>query len=153
MRKRIALFYFLQVFCFTHYAHALQVNPIHSDQKLIFDAINYYRLEHGLSSLKLNETVSKEARKHSRDMATKQVAFGHTGFKKRANSIFKRFDQPQAIAENVAYIDGNIKNIVTLWLNSRGHKKNIEGRYNLTGIGIAYDKNGVAFVTQIFLNA
>ncbi len=153
MRKTIALFYFLQVFFFTHYAHALQVNPVASDQKLIFDAINHYRLEHGLSSLKLNEAVSKEARKHSHEMATKKVAFGHAGFKQRANSIFKRFDQPKAIAENVAYIDGNIKNIVNLWLNSRGHRTNIEGRYNLTGIGVAYDKNGVAFVTQIFLNA
>jgi len=36
------------------------------------------------------------------------------------------------------------------WLNSPGHKKNIEGNFTLTGIGYARDHKGNIYFTQIF---
>jgi uncharacterized protein YkwD len=41
--------------------------------------------------------------------------------------------------------------VVDGWLHSPGHKKNIEGDYNFTGIGVSKDKNGRIYYTQIFL--
>ena len=41
--------------------------------------------------------------------------------------------------------------VVNMWLNSPGHKRNIEGNFTLTGIGIAEADNGYLYFTQIFL--
>lgn len=152
MKNVIALFYFLSIFFLSQHAFSLEASPFSLDQKIILNDVNQYRLKQGLAPLRLNVFISNEATKHSRAMAEKNTPFGHHGFKSRAYSIFSKLKHSHAIAENVAYIDGNIKNITKLWLSSRGHRKNIEGRYHLTGIGVAYDKNGRAFVTQIFLS-
>jgi uncharacterized protein YkwD len=56
-----------------------------------------------------------------------------------------------ASAENVAYGQLSAKAVVDGWLKSAPHKKNIEGNYNLTGIGLAKDRKGVIYFTQIFL--
>ncbi|MGA1825447.1 MAG: CAP domain-containing protein [bacterium] len=41
--------------------------------------------------------------------------------------------------------------VVERWLNSPGHKKNIEGNYNLTGIGVVQANNLTYYFTQIFV--
>ena len=46
----------------------------------------------------------------------------------------------------------NAKQVVNMWLNSDGHRKNIEGNYNLTGIGVVKGKDGALYFTQIFVN-
>lgn len=120
-------------------------------QNAIFEDINAYRSAHGLQQLKLNPFICEVASNHSSDMAKNITAFGHSGFNKRIKRIFDHFNQPRSIAENVACTDSNPKQVVNLWLNSSGHRKNIEGNYNMTGIGIATDENGRVFVTQIFL--
>ncbi len=43
--------------------------------------------------------------------------------------------------------------MVEQWLTSPGHKRNIVGNYNITGIGIARDKQGKLYYTQIFLRS
>jgi len=40
---------------------------------------------------------------------------------------------------------------VNSWLNSSGHKKNIEGNYSHTGVGIAKNQYGTLYFTQIFV--
>jgi uncharacterized protein YkwD len=42
------------------------------------------------------------------------------------------------------------REVVDGWLKSPGHKRNIEGDFTLTGIGIASDKQGNIYFTQIF---
>jgi len=37
------------------------------------------------------------------------------------------------------------------WLESRAHRENIDGSYNLTGIGVARNAAGEVFFTQIFV--
>lgn len=118
---------------------------------VIFEDINAYRSAHGLHQLKLNHYICEVATKHSVDMAKNIAPLGHAGFNKRIKIIFDHFNQPRSIAENVAFTDSNPKQVVNLWLNSSGHRKNIEGNYNITGIGIAHGENGRVFVTQIFL--
>ena len=113
--------------------------------------VNQYRQQHGLKKLTLKSAISSQAEKHSLEMAKHQVPFGHTGFMARVKAIYRHTDKPQGAAENVAYNykDGHI--VVKNWLKSPHHLANIRGHYNYTGIGIARDKNGKLYFTQIFL--
>jgi uncharacterized protein YkwD len=51
----------------------------------------------------------------------------------------------------VAYYKSDAKKLVDAWIASRGHRQNILGNYNLTGIGIAHNKKGWGYYTQIFI--
>lgn len=117
----------------------------------VLQYVNEYRKRQGLSSLKPLLAASKQANEHSKDMALRKTGFGHQGFEQRMQNIKQSFGWITASAENVAYGQLTAKEVVKGWLNSPGHKKNIEGNYTDTGIGIYADKNGVLFFTQIFL--
>jgi uncharacterized protein YkwD len=56
-----------------------------------------------------------------------------------------------ASAENVAYGQLSAQAVVKGWINSAPHRKNMEGNYTLTGIGLYKDRKGVIYFTQIFL--
>jgi uncharacterized protein YkwD len=43
------------------------------------------------------------------------------------------------------------REVVDGWLNSPGHRRNIEGDFRLTGIGIAKRSDGMVYFTQIFI--
>ena len=121
-------------------------------QKRILHYVNEYRGKHHLAPLKMNKAVSEEATKHSRDMAN-QRTMGHAGFDGRIKRLYKKVTQCRGGAENVAYYRINDKKLVDGWIASRGHRQNILGGYNLTGIGIAHGKTGWAYYTQIFLRS
>lgn len=122
------------------------------DQRGILADINNYRFKKGLAPLKMNAIICKEAENHSRNMARNTVPFSHVGFNKRSQRLFSQFKQARGIAENVAYNYSDAKRVVQQWLASSGHRENIEGDYNLTGIGLAWDKNNRVYVTEIFLH-
>ena len=120
---------------------------------MIADILNYVnadRGKQGLAPLKLNEVESSIALKHSRDMAKGKVPFGHTGLNARAKAIRKALGEISSVGENVASGPMNAREVVEGWLNSPGHKRNIEGNFTLTGIGYAPDGKGNIFFTQIF---
>jgi uncharacterized protein YkwD len=114
--------------------------------------INEYRQSQFLSLLRWNETIADYCRTHSLNMAAGAVDFGHDGFDDRVDGIAQTISYKYA-AENVA--SNNYSDPVTTavegWLNSPGHLENIEGDYNLTGIGVAQDEDGVYYFTQIFI--
>jgi uncharacterized protein YkwD len=85
-------------------------------------------------------------------MANKKIPFGHDGFDGRMERLSKQLKPTYSFAENVAMGATTAQEVVTQWLNSPGHKKNIEGDYNLTGIGIVKGKDGNLYYTQIFIN-
>ena len=55
--------------------------------------------------------------------------------------------------ENVAFTSfaDPATSAVTGWLNSPPHKANIEGGFDMTGIGIVQNSSGVYYFTQIFI--
>lgn len=114
--------------------------------------INQYRNKHGLNSLTLDTRMSKEAQQHSQDMATHRQPFGHQQFMQRIKRLHKQIKLSGAAAENVAYNYKDARDVVTNWLRSPGHKRNIDGHYNLTGIGTARDAKGKIYFTQIFIS-
>ena len=138
-------------FSFTSLAIAAPENDDAHTQKMILHYVNVYRAKHHLSPLKLNAAASQEAARHSQAMASKATPFGHAHFNDRIKRLYKKFDQCRGGAENVAFYKLNAKRLVDEWIASPGHRRNIEGRYNVTGIGIAHGKPGWAYFTQIFV--
>jgi uncharacterized protein YkwD len=122
-----------------------------ANQKAILYYVNAYRTKHHLNPLQMNPQMSAEAAKHSRDMVRHAIPFGHKYFDKRIHRLFKEIKNCQGGSENVAYNYKDGKDVVKNWLTSSGHRRNIEGNFNLTGIGLARDKNGKLYFTQIFL--
>lgn len=115
--------------------------------------INQFRLHKGLPELQMNPILNAEAAQHSADMASHRVAFGHDGFANRMKHLQKKIRTAQSGAENVAYNYHSAKIVAEGWIHSPGHRRNILGHYNQTGIGIVYDKLGRPYYTQLFLNA
>ncbi|MDR3679351.1 MAG: CAP domain-containing protein [Flavipsychrobacter sp.] len=120
-------------------------------KKEILIYINQHRKDMGLQPLKTNSIIEDEALTHSNNMAKGRVPFGHDGFDDRMGRIMKQIKPSHAAAENVAEGAKTAREVVDIWLHSPGHRKNIEGNYTLTGIGIAADRNGKLFFTQIFI--
>ncbi len=118
----------------------------------ILDLINQYRRKKGLPALATDPVIEAEARRHTIAMASHRSPFGHDGFSYRSKVITSKIPGVTATAENVAYGSRSAKEVVDGWLRSPGHKKNIEGKYKLTGIGVARDENSRLYFTQIFAN-
>ena len=117
----------------------------------ILGLVNQHRQNKGLTPLQMNNTISAEAEKHSSDMAARSVVFGHDGFENRVKKITQQLGGVRASAENVANGQLSAKEVVDGWLKSNGHRRNIEGNFTLTGIGVVADRNGTLFYTQIFV--
>ena len=128
------------------------IRPTSLEQS-VHQQINQYRAEHGLPPLTLDPRISEQARLHSRAMANGKVSFGHGGFKQRIDAI-NRVIPYRSAAENVAFNKGYSnpgQQAVEGWIKSPGHRINIEGQYNLTGIGIVKNAKGEYYFTQIFI--
>jgi uncharacterized protein YkwD len=122
-------------------------------EQAVLTQINQYRASRKLAPLTLNATISGQARAHSQAMANGQVPFSHNGFQQRVATIARTIPYSRA-AENVAYNQGYsdlVGQAVQGWLKSPGHLKNIEGSFDLTGIGIAKNAKGEYYFTQIFI--
>ena len=122
-----------------------------SMESSILKYVNAHRRSIGKEPLQMLNAASKQSYKHSSNMATGRTAFSHNGFDQRIQNIEQTIGRTSASAENVAYGSLSAKAVVDVWLNSPGHRKNIEGNYNLTGIGVAKDRQGTIYFTQIFL--
>ncbi len=117
----------------------------------ILELINEYRASQSLPPFEMAQEIAEVAEGHSKEMAKGKVGFGHDGFDERVSKIRSKFGGTSA-AENVAYGSRTAKEVVDMWLHSKGHKKNIiSGKYKFTGIGIARSKDGTLYFTQIFI--
>ena len=118
------------------------------------ELVNKHRRAMGLSPLTCNARIAAVARRHSEDMAAGRVPAGHERFESRRRELSNMIPS-SGMAENVGINDyppsETVRAAVSGWLGSREHRKNIEGRYDLTGVGIARDARGVYYYTQIFV--
>jgi uncharacterized protein YkwD len=121
-------------------------------QQSVLDYVNQYRKTKGLAPLKMMPLITAEALRHSKNIADGRVAFGHDGFEGRADRLMSQIELSNAIAENVAYGKFSAQEVVNRWIQSAGHRKNIEGKFTLTGVGIIKRNDGYIYFTQIFIN-
>lgn len=115
--------------------------------------VNEYRLSRQLPPLQMDARISEVARVHSQKMANGSATFSHDGFDNRAKSIEITIKY-RSVAENLAYLKGYpdlVSTAVEGWINSPGHRKNMEGNFNLTGVGIAKNAEGEYYFTQLFV--
>jgi uncharacterized protein YkwD len=124
--------------------------PAASMSAEILRYVNEHRHSRGLKPLEANSFISSVALDHSRDMLSGKTAFGHDGFHDRIDRIRKRLGPIHVAAENVASGPMGAREVVDGWLHSPGHRRNIEGDFRLTGIGLAYGRRGMIYFTQIF---
>lgn len=116
--------------------------------------VNEHRASRRLHVLTVDTAVAAIARAHSVAMARGFVPIGHDGFGERANQV-ERFRAFSEIAENVAmndYAPGTtVRVAMDGWLKSPHHLENIEGKFEVTGVGIARSRSGAFYFTQLFV--
>jgi uncharacterized protein YkwD len=112
---------------------------------------NQFRKSKGLPALVMRNDLNEIARNHSENMARGRRSFGHGGYNQREAQVQKLIRPFYGMAENVAYGAGNGKQVVSLWKNSSGHRRNMLGNYKYIGIGTARDRHGTIYYTQIFV--
>jgi uncharacterized protein YkwD len=145
-------FLFTTLTCLTLFISLISFSPV-TDANLVDDVLsqtNKFRRSKGLPALIINEDLNAIAQKHSINMAKGRVGFGHGGFSKREAQAKRKINSLYSFAENVAYGPTTGKQVVTMWKNSSGHRRNMLGRYKYIGIGIAKDRRGRIFYTQVF---
>ena len=125
-------------------------NPSNSIEQEVHQLINQHRTGIGLAPLEWNNVIAEQCRNHSIEMANAHT-INHDGFYDRVNKIKETISWSWA-GENVAY-NYSAESVVIAWLNSPGHKSNIESNSNLTGVGVAFDEDSVIYFTQIFIRS
>jgi uncharacterized YkwD family protein/spore coat assembly protein SafA len=127
--------------------------PTSTQENEVAKLVNAERARAGLPALKVNWQLSRVARYKSADMANKGY-FSHqsptygTPFQMMEN-LGLRFS---SAGENIAYGQRTPAEVMRDWMNSPGHRNNILSRsYTEIGVGLAKNKNGVCYWTQMFM--
>lgn len=125
-------------------------NYTYSDIELeTMKLINDYRVSVGLKPLEKINHISYKSEEHDYYMIDKKAA-SHDGFVSRSENIMKVLGA-KTVGENIAYNYNSPQAAVTAWLNSAGHKANIEGDFTHFGIAIKQDSTtGKKYYTNIF---
>lgn len=106
---------------------------------------NKARKNHGRKVLRRKKCVDRFADRWARKMARRQ-AIGHQNLRR----VMRRCDL-RRVGENVAFDTRGPKSMFRGWMRSSGHRANIlQRRYRLLGVGVARDKHGAAFASQVF---
>lgn len=126
-----------------------------SQENEVIRLVNVERARAGLPSLKTNWQLSRVARYKSADMANRGY-FSHTS--PTYGSPFRMMEsfglRFSAAGENIAYGQRTPAEVMRDWMNSPGHRSNIMGRnYTEVGVGLAKNKNGVCYWTQMFMKS
>jgi len=122
----------------------------------VYELVNAHRSTLGLAPLVYREEIAAAARRHSQAMATGRTGLGHQGVEARRKELSERIVFSR-FAENVGANNQTpplaAQTAVAEWLKSSGHRQNIEGQFDLTGVGIVRTSTGLYFFTQIFVSS
>ncbi len=116
--------------------------------------VNEHRRAAGLPALAYFPGIASVARRHSEAMASGATPFGHAGAAERRQRIARAIPV-EGMAENVGVNNAEARRAARMtvagWLESPGHRANIEGDYDATGVGVARSREGAWYFTQIFV--
>ena len=117
----------------------------------ILKLVNQHRTSMGLEELTMAKGLYDLAAKHSKYMVDRNQ-LSHDNFNERAEIILYELGG-SAVGENVAMGYRTANSVVNGWLNSQGHRENIEGsRFTKTGISAVRNSQGIYYYTQVFSN-
>ncbi len=125
--------------------------PANTELELeILQLVNQYRLSQSLDPLQMNSILVQAANSHT-DYMIEAKGISHDKWDERVSNLQDELGS-SAFAENVASGQRTAQEVVNAWLNSEGHRRNIEGNYRLTGISARRNQEGSYYFTQIFTN-
>ena len=110
--------------------------------------VNQHRQEIGLEALKRSTIADELAIEHTNFMIA-QSEISHDNFNLRFQELQQKVNAHGA-GENVASGYQDASSVMNGWLNSSGHKANIEGNYTHIGIAAIKDSKGRYYFTQLF---
>ena len=110
--------------------------------------VNQHRQEIGLEALKRSTIADELAIEHTNYMIA-QSNISHDYFNIRFQELQQKVNARGA-GENVASGYQDASSVMNGWLNSSGHKANIEGNYTHIGLAAIKDAQGRYYYTQLF---
>jgi uncharacterized protein YkwD len=123
-----------------------------SEMRSFIRLMNEYRVQHGCAPLQWDERIAEVAQRHSEDMARRHY-FHHNS--PEGSSPFERLRSADVsfrrAAENIATGQFTGSQVLDDWLESPGHRRNIEEcRYTHHGLGLSrtYWTHDFVTVTQ-----
>ncbi len=125
-----------------------EFNSAYEDE--VIRLVNIERQSYGLSPLSKNAAAVSAARIRAKEIT---LSFSHT--RPNGTSCFTAAGEAgltyRTAGENIAYGYPSPKQVVTGWMNSDGHRKNILSA-SFSGIGVGcYSKGGVIYWSQFFV--
>jgi len=123
--------------------------------KELVNLVNQHRTSIGESTMKSNTMLNQAAQRHSCYMATYKI-MSHTGGpdapdRTLVSRIEKTGYKYSAAGENVAMGQSTAQRVMTAWLNSEGHRRNIESKdFDEIGVGLRSSDTGDLYWTQVF---
>jgi uncharacterized protein YkwD len=114
----------------------------------IFKLVNEHRQSISKPKLTRSTTTDELAIEHVNYMISKN-RISHDGFNARFQILQQR-ENAHSAGENVAASYPNAVSVMNAWLNSSGHKSNIEGNYTHIGIAAIKNSQGNYYYTQLF---
>ena len=125
---------------------AVSAGPVMANQALerqVLELINQERAAGGCNPLVMQSQLSAAAQSHANAMATKNF-FGHASKNgaKFSSRIKAQGYRGRKYAENIAAGYASAEKVVSIWMNSSGHRVNIMNcAYTETGIALAYQED------------
>ena len=116
----------------------------------ILELINAHRISVDLQPLEALDIIKGVAFGHT-DFMIEEGQITHANFFQRQASLERNADAVR-VGENLAFAFTNAESVVRAWLNSEGHRENIEDdEYTHFDISAEKDENGRWYYTNIFI--
>lgn len=121
-----------------------------ADELQLATIINEYRVNNGMNELEIINHISYKSEEHNEYMIEKNVV-NHDYFEARSNNIIHVLGAVK-VGENIAYNFTTPNSALNAWLNSPGHKANLDGDYTHFGISITVNpETGKKYYTNMFM--
>jgi uncharacterized protein YkwD len=121
--------------------------------------VNRTREAHGARALRRDSVLDRAASEHALELAERRT-LDHVSTDPGRRTVTTRIEAAggtwSRAAENLANMSGPASDVpprtARMWLDSEGHRRNmLDPAYTHTGIGIAIDRRGVWYVTQLYV--
>jgi uncharacterized protein YkwD len=120
------------------------------DEVQLAQIINNYRVSKGLNALEVINHISYKSQEHNFYMIENNVV-NHDYFEQRSNNIIAVLGAVK-VGENIAYNFTTPNSALNAWINSPGHKANLDGDYTHFGISISINPTtGKKYYTNMFM--
>lgn len=134
---------------YSKYESTLVITETKVIETQILNLINQHRILIGLNKLETLPIIKAVAYKHNIEMIGVN-SISHNGFVERADYLVYKTGATK-VSENLAYNYTTTNSVFIAWMNSPGHKKNIEGDFTHFEISVDENKVGKNYITNIFI--